>query len=289
MKRVHSLLLILVLALAATYLAKYLLTDNLENADAEALDLRISLDKDSCLLAEDVVAHITLRNQSDHNVTVDHLVFPFPALSITDEAGNHLTPKASFPRQENLPTMELGPGDSLTETRILSTDCGYLQMNLPDADFPVTGHRWIQASYYDQVYSPPVQLTILAPTAEEQSALKMILRALVVARDGDSEGSSSIFDSLVILYPESRYLPLACDIVFAASTLDHDTSRILSYGKLIIRTIPDSEAAILGAKAIFRVLPSAASFCDSIATAYPNTRLAAHALEKLASLTSQKH
>ena len=166
--------------------------DTVEKRNFDALELRLTLDKDSCLLGEDVKALVVVRNRSDSTVTVDDITFLVSGMKITDEGDRLLSTKLRLHMRADQPTVELGRGDSITTTYSLSTDYGFFDMETANSELPIVVLRQIRANYYDQVFSAPVPLEIVPPVGDDKSALKMILRTIIALKNRDQNTSTCL-------------------------------------------------------------------------------------------------
>ena len=121
-------------------------------------------------------------------------------------------------------------------------------------------------------------------------ALEMFKRVFMHAKTRNLEPPLAAIDSLIGSYPNSLYVPEACKHGLLLTLIVADSSRIADYCTILIHSNPNRDYAISGFDNILTVIPpsSISSFCDSIATTYPNTRVGARAIEKLAALKAEK-
>jgi len=185
----------------------------------------------------------------------------------------------------------LAAGDSLEAIHYL---CKYRRpdyVKRDGTDCLTIGETQVQAGYRNQVFSPYVTIHIDQPTGDESLAYQMFRRIPQFATRRDWMRPLAMIDSLIELHPQSKYVPEACRSGLLTALMAEDSSRITSYCTILIHSNPNREYATTGFDNILAVMPptSIASFCDSIATTYPNTRVGARALEKLAALKVEKH
>ncbi len=258
----------------------------------DSLSLHLHFDITDFLYGQNIIAYVSLINYSDRTIEVADIRVNEQELSLLNRKGESLFQQDVYlsgsvgQRKYSLPA-----GDSLEAIHYL---CKYRRPDYVKGDGTdclTIGETQVQAGYRNQVFSPYVTIQIDQPTGDESLAYELYRRIPQFATRRDWERPLAKIDSLIELHPQSKYVPEACRSGLLMALMAEDSSRITSYCTILIHSNPNREYAIAGFDNILAVIPpsSIAHFCDSIATIYPNTRVGARALEKLADLKVEKH
>ena len=263
----------------------------LSDVPSDSLSLRLYFDTTDYLYGQNIIAHVTLINNSTHTIEVCDIRSDYRVLSLTNIEGKSLTQQemhinyGTGQRKHSLTA-----GDSLVSPHYLCRSGGPTYGKRDGTDCLTIGETQVRAGYQNQVFSPFVTIRLDQPTGNENLAYEVFRRVFQGGKTRDRMRPLAVIDSLIETYPKSKYVPDACKHGLLQAKLINDSDRIANYCTILIQSDPNHEYSIAGFDNFLTVLPasSAASFCDSIATAYPNTRLAVHAREKLAILNAEK-
>ena len=260
-------------------------------SQSDSLALTLTLDTTEFLYGESIAAQIKLKNISDRTVYVWDIRCSTSVSSITDQNGNKLSDRGFWVCGPQKPNYAMPPGDSIFKLCNLCRGYGFADEPKRENKRFSVGKVLLRANYVNELHTAFVPIHLII-SAEEDSVVRAGIRCAVgTSGSCGPKESLQLIDSLIATYPSSRYIPGACEYGIYAAGMARDTVRILKYSRILVQSFPNHDFAIAGFDNILAVMPptSIASFCDSIATTYPNTRVGARALEKLAALKVEKH
>lgn len=257
----------------------------------DSLSLHLHFDTTEFLYGQNIIAYVSLVNHTDRTIDVADIRLNMQELSLLNRKGESLIQQdvyisRGFGQRKYL----LAAGDSLVAPHYLCKFRRPDYVKRDGTDCLTIGETQVQAGYRNQFFSPFITIRINQPTGDESLAYEIFRRIPQFATRRDWMRPLAMIDSLIESYPQSKYVPEACKSGLLTAKLGDDSTRITSYCTILVHSNPNHDYAISGFDNILTVMPPSSiyQFCDSIAAAYPNTRVGARALEKLASLKVEK-
>lgn len=244
----------------------------------DSLSISLYTDTSAYLYGQNIIARAVIRNVTTRTLSVKDTFYPAYALAILDQRGEKLSDRGSFPLWGEIPPRQLLPGDSMSSSCYLCEDYAFSR-HKSVSDCLSVGDVTIYASYVNQLFSENVTLHILAPAGRDALAFDLLKQSRATMAGRDVPGGLVIIDSLIRAYPESPYLMEAAKFGLLIAVMQHDSLRIHSYGRELIKQGPDRGYAISGLDNILAIIPfeDRAHVCDSISSVLDGTRIADYA------------
>jgi tetratricopeptide (TPR) repeat protein len=179
---------------------------------SDALELRISVPKETFVQGEPVPIRVEIRNRSEEALELIPMFEPQYIYSslrfrVTDPEGETWTAEPS--RQASIGwSIRLNPGDRLTHTVLLHFG---VVRGAGRFVFRDTGKYAVEARYYDVASSEPIGITIVEPKDLEIQARRLFTQEQgeLTIELGATQGAVDSFRQIIREYPTSIFAPYA--------------------------------------------------------------------------------